>query len=200
MSRANPNDSNYLLRVLRLTKRIYNSGVHRESVVGSLCRDVELSEGLHEDLRAANINLNRLRIDIYVKHQVAIEVQGEQHVKAIRFSNSQLHPEEHLERQKLRDEMKQRALREAGIPLVCIWYDEVNELNQDILVAKIAAAQAEIDNTIPKKKHSRTTPRAWHIHRETAEARQNRLTKARKFRRQSYINSKKYFERLKNHD
>ena len=136
-------------------------------------------------------DFRKMRVDLYVKGQVAIEVHCEQHVKAIKFSNEILDPEEELRRRRQLDQVKDMALAEAGIPLVTIWYTELNDgqLTELVLRDRIRIIQ-EIANKVPKQKRLNVKTPKFRTRTESFEARKDRLAKARKIRKAAYRKAK----------
>jgi len=184
-------DSKYLTKVLRLLRKIYPGQVWKETNLQNLVQGTNFSIELKRLIVLCGADLRKMRVDLYVKGQVAIEVHGEQHVKAIKFSNEILDPEEELRRRRQLDQVKDMALAEAGIPLVTIWYTELNDgqLTEAILRDRIRMIQ-EIANKVPKQKRLNVKIPTFRTRTESFEARKDRLAKARKIRKAAYRKGK----------
>jgi DNA-binding protein YbaB len=177
--------SKYAKKVLKIIKELYPTGCSQEVSVGKLVKNIVLSKDALLKIARWNVNITRLRLDFYIKDQVAIEVQGEQHVEPIRFANSIIDPEEDLVRRKALDEIKQQCLNEAGIPLVCIWYDEIDELTKEVLNDKILQAISKAEAR-PRKIKVKDKPVKKNKLIEDPIKKKARLAKAREIRRQRY--------------
>lgn len=139
--------SKYAKRVRRLLRKNYPvpAQILSEVSVAKLTQGVRYSKRLKELIRMYDARPSRMRVDFWVKHQVAIEVHGEQHEQEVRFSNDIEDTEVELIRRKGLDLVKQEALNEAGIPLVIVWYYEIKDLTAEQLKKKIMAAQAQAE-------------------------------------------------------
>lgn len=152
--------SKYEHKVLKLLKKRFKAQViHREHPLGDIAKAVQLPRELELDIDIAQANLNQMRLDFYVKGKLAVEVQGEQHELAVKFSNETTDPKAELERRKELDDIKRRVMLAAGIPLVCIWYNEVDELNELKLARKIGAAEKLVEEVVPEYKRIDRVPR-----------------------------------------
>lgn len=146
--------------VLALLKKIYASTrIQKEVQVASISDNFELSEKLNLWISQHNNSYRKLRIDFYIKGHVAVEVQGEQHDKEVRFSNDILDTKEKLEWQQTLDNVKREALTCCGIPLICIWYDEIQDLTKQQIMDKILNAQTLVSSVRPKEKLMAKKPR-----------------------------------------
>ena len=183
-------DSKHLIKVLRLLREIYPSAVWKETNLHNLVAGTIFSPGLQFLISECGADIRRMRVDLYVKGQIAIEVHGEQHYEAVRFSNEIRDPEEELIKRQKYDEVKFRALAEAGIPLVTICYSELNgQLTVDILRDRIRIAQ-EDSNKVPKQKRASVVMPKFRTRTESFDARAERLAKARKLRKEAYRKGK----------
>lgn len=182
-------DSKHLIKVLKLLKEVYPGQVWKETNLHNLVEGTRFSIELESLIGEADTDLRKMRVDLYVKGQIAIEVHGEQHNQPVKFANSILDPEEELRRRRLLDEVKRKSLAEAGVPFVVIWYQELESLTVDKLREKIAAAQ-EIARSVPRQHHPNVKSPKWRTKRESFEARQKRLARARKARKEAYRRAK----------
>jgi hypothetical protein len=183
-------DSKYLIKVLKLVKVIYPTVIWKETNLSNLVTGTTFSPALRALISDCGADLRKMRVDLYVKGQIAIEVHGEQHFKAIKFSNQIEDPEEELIKRQKYDEVKLRALAEAGIPLVTIWYSELDgQLTEAILRDRIRIAQ-DTANRVPKQKRVSVKSPKFRTRTESFDDRQERLAKARKIRKASYKRSK----------
>ena len=183
-------DSKYLLKVLKLVKLIYPTVIWKETNLNNLVAGTIFSANLRSLISECGADLKKMRVDLYVKGQIAIEVHGEQHFKAVKFSNQILDPEEELIKRQKYDEVKLRALAEAGIPLVTIWYSELDgQLTEAILRDRIQIAQ-DIANKVPKQKRVSVKSPKFRTRTESFDDRQERLSKARKIRKDAYRRAK----------
>lgn len=184
-------DSKYLTKVLRLLRKIYPGQVWKETNLQNLVQGTNFSPELKRLIVSCAADLKKMRVDLYVKGQVAVEVNGEQHDKAIKFSNEILDPEEEFLRRRQLDQVKDMALAEAGVPLVTIWYTELNsgQLTEEVLRNRIRLIQ-EIANKVPKQKRLNVSTPKFRTRTESFEARKDRLVKARKIRKAAYRKAK----------
>jgi len=183
-------DSKHLIKVLKLLRQIYPSQIWKETNLHNLVAGTVFSPALKFLISECGADIKRMRVDLYVKGQIAIEVHGEQHYEAVRFSNEIRDPEEELIKRQKFDEVKFRALAEAGIPLVTICYSELNgQLTVDILRDRIRIMQEQA-NRIPKQKRLSVKIPAFRTRTESFDARQKRLEKARKLRKEAYRKGK----------
>lgn len=174
-------ESKYLIRVMTLLREIYKGKIEREVSLSKLVENVCLTNELNLLLNAYNVNLNKLRVDIYVKGQVAIEVHGEQHVKPVRFSNEEEDLEEALKRRKILDHIKQESLNQAGIPFICVWYDEIDNLTKADLENRINIAIQSAKRIVnPNLRVKEIKPKI------SEEVKKQRLQKAREIRKKIY--------------
>lgn len=118
--------------------------------MGDFSKDIALSKCTKQLIKLYDARLGRMRVDFWVKHQIAVEVHGEQHEHEVRFSNDIEDTAAELERRKGLDLVKQKVLKESGIPILIVWYYEIADLSVSILRSKIAAAQDVADHTNPK--------------------------------------------------
>lgn len=141
-------------------------------------------------MRQAHCKLSQLRVDIYVVGQVAIEVHGEQHEEAIQFSNEIEDPEAELERRKLMDELKQVALKAAGIPSIIVWYKGIEKVTPELLEAAIHTAQEKRKNSTPAQavRHVRT-PKS---RTQDEEFKRRQRSRAKKWRQKAYQRMKEW--------
>ena len=81
--------SKYAKKVRRLLRSIYPTPqpILKEVSVGKFSHDIKLSKKLKDLITLYDARLGRMKVDYWVKHQVAVEVHGEQHEKEVRFSN-----------------------------------------------------------------------------------------------------------------
>ena len=144
--------SKYAKEVRRLLRIIYPAPqrIISEVSIGSLTKDILFSKSLKDLMKLYEARIGRMRLDFWVKYQVAIEVHGEQHEQEIKFSNDIEDTAAELERRKGLDLVKQEALKQAGIPIVIVWYYEIKDLTAEILKEKIVAAQAIAKEATPK--------------------------------------------------
>ena len=183
-------DSKHLTKVLKLVRLIYPTTIWKETNLFNLVDGTIFSANLRALIKECGADLKRMRVDLYVKGQIAIEVHGEQHEKPVKFSNEILDPEEELAKRKLFDEVKFRALAEAGIPLVTIWFSELNgQLTEAILRDRIQLMQEQA-NKVPKQKRASVKSPKFRTRTEAFDARQERLNKARKLRKDAYRRAK----------
>jgi hypothetical protein len=183
-------ESKYLLKVLKLVKVIYPTIIWKETNLNNLVAGTTFSPALRALISECGADLRKMRVDLYVKGQIAIEVHGEQHLKAIRFSNDIEDPEEELIKRQKYDEVKLRALAEAGIPLVTIWYSELDgQLTEAVLRDRIRIAQ-DTANQVPKQKRVSVKSPKFRTRTESFDDRQERLAKARRIRKAAYRKSK----------
>lgn len=197
-------DSKHLLKVIRVLNKIYPFGAWKETNLHNLVQDVTLSSELQDRIQEASREirksstalLRRMRVDLYVPGQVAIEVHGEQHDRPVRFSNEILDPASELARRQLYDEIKARALQEAGVPFVTLWYHELDDLTVDDLSGRIAAAQSSAQR-VPAYKTRNVKPPKHRTATESFEARKRRLDEARKRRKERYRARKAYLKAQK---
>lgn len=181
-----PAGSRYLEAVLALAKTLYpGAAIRLEQNLAELVGGAKMPEWLASACAAANTSLSRMRVDIYVPGQVAIEVHGEQHEEPVRFANSILDVEAELARRKKMDAIKQEALRAAGVPTVVVWHDECAALDADGLAAKIAAASAAAEEVPVQRVRPAAAPDA-RTRGEAFKARAERLERQRKARREAY--------------
>ena len=103
--------SRHLLKVFKLISQIYPMQAWKEANLHNLVKGVQLSPELLDRIQGCNARLNRMRVDLYVPGQVAIEVHGGQHDRPVRFSNEIVDPDEELLRRRDFDEIKARALQ-----------------------------------------------------------------------------------------
>ena len=183
-------DSKHLIKVLKLVKLIYPTVIWKETNLNNLVAGTIFSSSLRSLIHEAGADLRKMRVDLYVKGQVAIEVHGEQHAYAVKFSNKILDPEEEFIKRQRYDEIKLRALAEAGIPLVTIWFSELDgQLTEAILRDRIRLAQ-DMANRVPKQKRVSVKSPKFRTRTESFDDRQERLAKARKIRKVAYRKSK----------
>ena len=184
-------DSKYLKKVMRLVRKIYPGIIWKETNLQNLVDGTNFSPALKRLMALCHADLRKMRVDIYVKGQVAIEVHGEQHDKPIKFSNEILDPEAELLRRQQLDRVKDNVLAEAGIPLVTVWYSELNDglLTEDVLRNRIRLIQ-EITNKVPKQKRLNVKVPKFRTRTESFDARRDRLAKARKIRKAAYRKAK----------
>jgi DNA-binding protein YbaB len=184
-------DSKYLTKVLRLLRKIYPGQVWKETNLQNLVQGTNFSPELKRLISLCGADLRKMHVDLYVKGQVAIEVHGEQHAKAIKFSNEILDPEAELLRRQQLDQVKDMALAEAGVPLVTVWYSELKDgqFTEEILRDRIRIIQ-EIANKVPKQKRLNVKVPIFRTRTESFEARRDRLAKARKIRKAAYRKAK----------
>lgn len=142
--------SRYLEQVHALLQHIYKTPIWKEVTLYQLTKNALLSYELKDLMQLHKINPRQLRVDLYVKGIVAIEVHGEQHDRPVKFSNEIEDVEEALERRRLLDSVKQRCLEEAGVPTVVIWYHEIDDLSPQKLQDKIFLAQQQAEK-VPKQ-------------------------------------------------
>jgi hypothetical protein len=145
--------SKYAKKVRRLLRKIYPvpQPILKEVSLGEFSKDIAFSKRTKELINLYDARLGRMRVDYWVKHQVAVEVHGEQHEREIKFSNDIEDTAAELERRKGLDLVKQEVLREAGIPIVIVWYYEIADLTVATLKEKINAAQSVAEATTPKR-------------------------------------------------
>jgi hypothetical protein len=183
-------DSKHLIKVLKLVRLIYPTVIWKETNLNNLVAGSIFSTHLKSLIAECGADLRKMRVDLYVKGQIAIEVHGEQHERPIKFSNQIVDPEEELIKRQKYDEVKQRALAEAGVPLVTIWYSELDgQLTESILRDRIRLAQ-EIANKVPKQKRVSVKSPKFRTRTESFDDRQERLGKARKLRKDAYRKAK----------
>ena len=153
--------SKYAKKVRRLLRKIYPTPqpIIKEVSLGQFSKDIVLSKRTQELIRLYEARLGRMKVDFWVKHQVAVEVHGEQHEQEICFSNEIEDLAAELQRRKGLDLVKQEVLKEAGIPVVIVWYYEIKDLTAAQLKEKIVAAQVVADATKPKRHTTKTTPK-----------------------------------------
>lgn len=144
--------SKYAKKVRRLLRTIYPTPqpILKEVSLGQFSKDIALSKSTKALIKMYDAKLGRMRVDYWVKHQIAVEVHGEQHEREVRFSNDIEDTAAELERRKGLDLVKQEVLKESGIPILIVWYYEIASLNVDILKHKIEAAQRVAESTNPK--------------------------------------------------
>ena len=145
-------NSKYARKVRRLLRKAYPipQPIKAEVSLGYFSKDILLSKRTQELISLYDARLGRMKVDFWVKHQVAVEVHGEQHEQTIRFSNDIEDLEADLARRKGLDMVKQEVLKESGIPILIIWYYEIAELTVEELKNKIAAAQDMAQATTPR--------------------------------------------------
>lgn len=183
--------SKYHKQVLRIVKKIYPINlICEEQNLGELCKNLEIPDYFDEIIKSNNTSLSSLRIDIYVKGQVAIEVHGEQHFIPVAFSNQILDPEAELARRQELDAIKQTALKLSGIPSVVIIYNEIKDLTPGKLKARICEAQLSADYKQAFKKKETKTGK-FRTRDEAYKAKQKyfkelRNKKAREYRKKKY--------------
>lgn len=182
--------SKLLMKVYRLLKTIYPVGIWKETNLYSLVDGTNFSRDLKALIARSGADLKRMHVDLYVKGQIAIEVHGEQHLMPIKFSNEIIDPEAELEKRRQYDEVKRRALLEAGIPFIAIWFHEVGDgFTMTLLRARIAVAQG-LSNKIPRQRRVDVKTPKFRTRTESFEARKQRLEKARKARKEQYRKGK----------
>jgi len=144
--------SKYAKKVRRLLRKIYPTPqpILKEVSLGDFSKDIALSKRTQELIKLYDARLGRMRVDFWVKHQIAVEVHGEQHEHEVRFSNDIEDTAAELERRKGLDLVKQEVLKESGIPILIIWYYEIADLDVGVLRSKIEAAQLVAESTNPK--------------------------------------------------
>lgn len=181
--------SRYLTRVLRIVKRAFpEAAVRKEQNLFELIKTTHISEELKTLCQQAKTNFSLLRVDLYLVGQCAIEVHGEQHVQTIRFSNEILDLEAELKRRQLLDDIKQRALKAAGIPTIVIWFHEIDTLTTEELRCRVALAISEAQEVPLQQIGGHRHPPQFRTRSDAYRAR--RLAKAKELRRERYRRSK----------
>ena len=157
--------SKYAKKVQRLLRKIYPvpQRIIKEASLGEFSKDISLSKKTKGLIKMYEARLGRMKVDFWVKHQVAIEVHGEQHEQEIKFSNDIEDTAAELQRRKGLDLVKQEVLKESGVPIVIVWYYEIKDLDAAGLKEKIQAAQQVADIATPRyirrSKCGQPTPR-----------------------------------------
>ena len=153
--------SKYAKKVRRLLRTIYPTPqpILKEVSLGQFSKDIVLTKRTQSLIKLYEARLGRMKVDFWVKHQVAIEVHGEQHEQEICFSNEIEDLAAELQRRKGLDLVKQEVLKEAGVAIVIVWYYEIKDLTAAILKEKIIAAQKIADATKPKRCVVKDTPK-----------------------------------------
>lgn len=178
----------YIETVYKLVKEAYpDVEIRREQNLAELVHGFRMPDVLPHMLKAANTTISRLRVDIYVKGIVCIEVHGEQHHMPVKFANSILDPEEELRRRQLLDQIKQLALRSAGIASIVIWYNEIKELTIDEIKRRTFIALQRADAIPVSSTHNISEPK-FRTHNDKWKAEQKKLAKAKR---------KKAYQRMK---
>ena len=150
--------SKYAKAVRKLLRKVYPipRRIIKEFPLGDIAKSIILSKSTEDLIVKYDARINRMRIDFYIKGQVAIEVHGEQHEKEVRFSNEILDTKLELQRRIGLDRIKQEIIKASGIPYLCIWYYEIKDLTPKILKEKICAAQAVADKISPRYAPNKT--------------------------------------------
>ena len=151
--------SKYAKIVYKLLQYAYpGNRIKKEVPVAKFVKGYMLPESIENKMMLESANLNRMRID-FVVAGICFEVQGEQHEKEIKFSNEILDTAEALRRRKALDTIKQDVLASVGVPLCCIWYNEIKELTIERLREKINACELVAqENTKQKAKKAPSLP------------------------------------------
>lgn len=121
--------SRYASKIVDLARNLFpDRRIILEQSLAKFLKKKPLLPDLQERCKRYNVTASMLRIDIYIDKLCAIEVHGEQHCQTVRFSNDILDLNAALERRKILDSIKQDILKHLEIPLVVIWFDQINNL------------------------------------------------------------------------